>query len=254
MPQLTDNMRNSLIQIHNAVPVGPAAYTADVAATKQTRATRLLGQIRQSIISGRMAPGERLVVGALADVFEEGQTPVREVLMKLASEGYVIQEDQRGFTVAPVSRSELLDLTQMRAEIESLAVRWSIQHGDDAWEAGVLAATHRLLKLNKLGPDGHSIDPNWSERHLAFHQALVAGCTNLVLLQMRGFLSDRAERYRHLAVRYLKAPRDDRAEHEAMANAVLSRDSARAEELMRAHIEITSQILLAEIDEGLPSS
>lgn len=188
-------------------------------------------------------------MGALADTFDEGQTPVREALMKLASEGYVIQEDQRGFTVAPVSRSELVHLTQMRAEIESLAVKWSIQEGNDEWEAGVLAATHRLLRLNKLGPDGHSIDPNWNERHLAFHQALVAGCTNQVLLQMRSLLSDRAERYRHLAVRYLKAPRDDRSEHETMANAVLSRNTALAEELVRSHIEITSKILLAEIDE-----
>jgi DNA-binding GntR family transcriptional regulator len=244
-------MRNSSILIPHTVPVTSIASMADGAASKQTRATRLLGQIRQSIISGRLAPSERLVVSSLAEVFDEGQTPVREALMKLASEGYVVQEDQRGFSVAPVSRSELLHLTQMRAEIEALAIRWSIQHGDDAWEAGVLAATHRLLKLDKLSPDGHSIDPNWSERHLAFHQALVAGCPNVVLLQMRGLLSDRAERYRHLAVRYLKAPRDDRAEHEAMSAAVLARDCARAEELMRTHIEITSRILLTEIDEGL---
>lgn len=169
--------------------------------------------------------------------------------MRLASEGYVIQEDQRGFSVAPVSRSELVDLTQMRAEIESLAVKWSIEHGNDEWEAGVLAATHRLLKLNKLGPDGQTIDANWNERHLAFHQALVAGCPNQVLLQMRNLLSDRAERYRHLAVRYLKAPRDDRGEHEAMANAVLSRDCALADKLVRNHIETTTKILLAEIDE-----
>lgn len=247
-------MNKSSSQIHGPVLAPSLPPIAEGMASKQTRATRLLGQIRQSIISGRLAPGERLVVGALAEVFGEGQTPVREALMKLASEGYVVQEDQRGFTVAPVSRSELLDLTQMRVEIESLALRWSIQHGDDAWEAGVLAASHRLLKLEKLGPDGHSINPQWSDRHLAFHQALVAGCPNLVLLQMRGFLSDRAERYPHLAVRYLKAPRDDRTEHEAISQAVLSRDIARAEALMRAHIELTSKILLAEIDDGLPST
>lgn len=222
----------------------------DIASSRQTRASRLLGRLREAIISGRLPPGERLVVSSLAETFTEGQTPVREALMKLASEGYVIQEDQRGFSVAPVSRSELVDLTQMRAEIESLAVRWSIEQGDDDWEAGELAATHRLLKLNKLGADGQSIDPNWNQRHLAFHQSLVAGCPNQVLLQTRTLLSERAERYRHLAVRLLKAPRDDRAEHEAMANAALSRDSALAETLVRHHLEATSKILFAEIDEA----
>lgn len=228
----------------------PILSPVEAATSRQTRATRLVSRIKEAIITGRLAPSERLVVTGLADAFEEGQTPVREALMKLASEGYVIQEDQRGFSVAPVSRSELIDLTQVRAEMESLAVRWSIAHGDDEWEAGVLAATHRLLKLHKLGPDGHTIDPHWSERHLGFHQALVSACPNQVLLQVRSLLSDRAERYRHLAVRYLKTPRDDQAEHEAMAKAVLSRDSRGAEELVRNHIELTTRILLTEIDEN----
>ena len=235
----------------------PAALplpSADGVLVKFTRATRTLSRLKTAIISGQLPPGERLIVSALSDSFEEGQTPVREALMKLASEGYVVQEDQRGFRVAPVSRSELVHLTQMRAELEALAVRWAIAHGSDDWEAGLLAATHRLLKLTKLGPDGHTIDPNWNERHLNFHQALVAACPNTVLLQMRNLLSDRAERYRHLSVRYLKAPRDDRAEHEAMAKAALARDSARAEELARAHVETTTRILLDEMDEGRPIS
>lgn len=240
--------------MHSAASMPTTMFPSpNAASSRQTRASRIHARIKEAIITGQLPPGGRVVVNVLADAFDEGQTPVREALMKLASEGYVIQEDQRGFSIAPVSRAELVDLTQTRAEIESLAVRWSIEHGDDEWEAGVLAATHRLLKLHKLGPDGHSIDPNWNERHLGFHQALVGGCPNLVLLQMRGLLSDRAERYRHLAVRYLKTPRDDRAEHEAMADAVLSRDCALAERLVRSHIEITSQILLAEIDEGVVS-
>lgn len=218
------------------------------AGSKQTRATQLLAQLREAVITGRLLPGERLVVSALADTFGAGQTPIREALMRLASEGFVAQEDQRGFAVAPVSRAELVDLTQTRCEIEALAVSWSIAHGNDEWEAGLLAATHRLLKLEKLAPDGHSIAPGWAERHAAFHQALVAGCPNRVLLQTRALLSDRAERYRHLSVRYLREPRDDRSEHQAMAQAALSRDTARCVELARRHVAITSEILLAEID------
>lgn len=225
----------------------PLTWT-DAPLPKPTRATQLLGQLRWAIISARLPPGERLIVANLAESFDAGQTPIREALMRLASEGYVIQEDQRGFSVAPVSRNELVQLTQARAEIEALALRWSIQQGNDEWEASVLAASHRLFKLEKLAPDG-AIDPAWNERHLAFHQALVAGCSNRVLLNMCRQLSERAERYRHLSVRYLKTPRDDRAEHEALSHAVLARDMAGAEALIRQHIETTTQTLLAEIDE-----
>jgi len=48
---------------------------------------------------------------------------------------------------------------------------------------------------------------------MEFHHALMAGCQNDVMLQLRSMMSDRAERYRRLLVRYLKTPRDDRAEH-----------------------------------------
>ncbi len=231
--------------------MAPAAWP-EAAAPKQTRATQLLRKLRDAVITGRLAPGERLVVANLAEAFDAGQTPIREALMRLASEGFVLQEDQRGFTVAPVSRAELVDLTAARCEVEALVLRWSIENGDDEWEAAVVGATHRLLKLNKLGADGHSIEPGWNDRHLAFHQALVGACPNRVMLQMRLLLSDRAERYRHLSVRYLKAPRDDRGEHEAIAKAALARDLPTAEALTRHHVATTTDILLAEIDAQLP--
>lgn len=245
---MTELPPTTLAALAHPDPHLPAAVAADAGAPKQTRATHLLGRLREAVITGKLPPGERLVVAALAESFQAGQTPIREALMRLASEGFVVQEDQRGFAVAPISRAELIDLTQARAEIESLAMGWSIQHGGDDWEAGLLAACHRLLKLPKLTADGHSIAPGWSERHLAFHQALMAGCPNRVVLQLSALLSERAERYRHLSVRYLKTPRDDRAEHEAMAQAALARDTTAAVHLVRRHIEITGEILLAEID------
>lgn len=214
---------------------------------KQTRASQLLSRLRAEIISGRLAPGERLVVSTLAETLGAGQTPVREALMRLASEGFVVLEDQRGFSVAPVSRDELLDLTSARAELDALALRWSIQCGDDNWEASLLGAFHRLQKSTKIAGDG-SIQADWEERHRTFHEALVGACPNKVLLQVRTTLYERAERYRNLSVRYLRAPRDDRGEHEAIMNAALARDTAQAEQLLKTHILRTSEILLGEID------
>ncbi len=164
--------------------------------------------------------------------------------MRLASEGLVTLEDQRGFSVAPVSREELLDLTAARAEIEGIAIRWSIAQGDDRWEAAVVGAFHRLQKAQKLAPDGHSLQPGWEDRHSDFHSALVSACTNKVLLQVRAALYERADRYRRLSVRYLRAPRDDLGEHQAIYEAVLARDAEQAERLLKEHIHLTSRILL----------
>jgi GntR family transcriptional regulator, carbon starvation induced regulator len=206
---------------------------------KLTQSTQLFARIRADIVCGRLPPGERLVVSVLSEQYGAGQTPVREALMRLASEGFVTLEDQRGFSVAPVSPRELVDLTQARAEIDALALRAALEHGDDAWEAALVGAWHRLQKLNKVAPDGVTVTSDWEERHAAFHSALVAACPNKVLLQMRATLYERADRYRRLSVRYLRAPRDDRAEHEAILQAALARDAAKAEALLKAHIYTT---------------
>ncbi len=213
---------------------------------KRTQATQLLARLRNDIVHGHMPPGERLVISTLAEAIGAGQTPIREALMRLVSEGLVTLEDQRGFSVAPVSRDELLELTATRAEIEALALRWAIAKGDDDWEASVLGAYHRLQKAHKLAGDGHSIDPGWEERHNHFHAMLVGACGNKVLLQLRAQLYDRADRYRKLSTRYLKAPRDDLGEHEAIMKAALARDCVEAERLLKAHIHLTAQIILDE--------
>jgi DNA-binding GntR family transcriptional regulator len=223
------------------------ATAAQQRAGKPTRASRLLALLRNDIVRGRLAPGERLVISVLAESYGAGQTPIREALMRLASEGFVAQEDQRGFTVAPVSRKDLLDLTDARVEIDAVALRASLAHGDDGWEAALLGAWHRLQKMRKIGEDGVSIQPEWEERHAAFHAALVAACPNQVLLQIRAMLYERADRYRRLSVRYLRAPRNDAGEHEAILKAALARDADEAARLLRAHILTTAQILLAEI-------
>lgn len=216
---------------------------------KRTQATQLLSRLRTDIVWGRLMPGERLVVSSLSEAYDAGQTPVREALMRLASEGFVTFEDQRGFSVAPVSRSELVDLTAARADIDALTLRAAIQHGDDAWEATLIGAWHRLQKMRKIRADGVTIDPEWEQRHAAFHDALTGACPNEVMLQIRAMLYQRADRYRRLSVRYLKAPRDDRAEHEALFKATLARNTELAEALLKEHIHTTSRILLDEVDD-----
>ena len=215
---------------------------------KRTQASQLLSRLRADIVRGRLVPGERLVVSTLAERYDAGQTPMREALMRLVSEGFVTLEDQRGFSVAPVSREELIDLTAARADLDALALRASIEHGDDNWEAALLAAWHRLQKIPKIADDGVTIHPEWEERHSAFHAALVGACPNRVLLQMRAMLYERADRYRRLSVRYLRAPRDDKREHEEIMQAALARDASRAERLLKTHLHLTAKILLDEIE------
>ena len=120
-------------------------------------------------------------------MYGSGQSPLREALMRLASEQLVVLEDHKGFRVAPVSADEALDIAKSRCELEGLAVRMAIENGDDRWEANIIARFHELSKRATYTSDG-KLDPEWERRHDAFHQALYAGCELRSLMSFARFL------------------------------------------------------------------
>ena len=69
---------------------------------------------------------------------------VREALSRLVTDGLVEAVDQRGFRTTPASREQLIDITETRVTVESVALQRSIEHGDLAWESRIVAAFHRL--------------------------------------------------------------------------------------------------------------
>jgi GntR family transcriptional regulator, carbon starvation induced regulator len=210
----------------------------------RTRAGGVYAELRQDIVRGRWKPSARLRLEELKAYYDVGLSPLREALMKLTSEGLLVLEEHKGVRVAAVSKAGLLDITTMRKELEAMAVRLSIANGDDRWEAGIVAALHELAKRKKIGPDG-LVDDEWEKRHHAFHDALTAASGSEWLQRFRSQLYDQADRYRRLAVQYLRAPRDDLAEHKEIADAVLARDAEASTFLVRRHLDRTCQILLA---------
>jgi DNA-binding GntR family transcriptional regulator len=161
-------------------------------------------------------------------------------------EGLVVGEDRRGFRVAPVSLADLGEITELRCELEGLALRWSIERGDDAWEAEVVAAFHHLSRMHWEVPGRPAqISAEWERRHAAFHHALAAACGSERLLQLRARFFNQTNRYRRLSVAYSMVPRDDRAEHRALMEVALARDAERAVALIRKHIRRTADAVRA---------
>jgi GntR family carbon starvation induced transcriptional regulator len=192
-------------------------------------------RLRSDILFGRLAPDRRLRLGLLCNAYAVGMSPLREALAQLVGKGLVIQDEQRGFRVAPISRTDLQDMTAVRVRLESMALRDAIGKGDDAWEAAILAAHHRLARCPRT-PD-KLVDETWERLHRGFHFALVDACGSPWLLSFCHTLHDQFDRYRRLAVR-------ESGRHPAITNvhgeivaAVLARDEDRAARLLERHIE-----------------
>ena len=90
-----------------------------------TLASAAYERLRRDIRIGRLAPGEKLRIDALRAIYEIGASPLREALNRLSAEGLVVQEDQRGFRVPPVSIEDLLELTRTRCWLNEIALRES---------------------------------------------------------------------------------------------------------------------------------
>src|SRR3954469_11395404 len=93
------------------------AKSAD-AIPADTLSERAAALIQRDILTGRLAPGARLGIMDLAQGYGMGATPVREGLSRLVARQLVIALGQRGFRVAPVSESDLRDITRMRVVVE----------------------------------------------------------------------------------------------------------------------------------------
>jgi len=212
---------------------------------KKTEATLVAQRLREAIVRGEVRPSSKLKLAALAQEYGIGRGPLREAATKLAAEQLVVFEDHRGFRVAPISRDDLVDLTQTRQRIEATVLRDAIRHGDDAWEGEVLAALHRLSRTSNLDASGNG-RAKFSDRHREFHAALAAGCPSAYLLRFRQTLYDHGERYRSLAEdRYRRdASRDVPGEHEAIARAAVDRDADLACDLLEEHIAKTANTLI----------
>lgn len=208
--------------------------------TAPTLNASALAQIRSDIIACRLMPNERLRVEALRERYGMGTSPIREALMRLEAEGLVELEQNKGFRVAEVSRENLDDLMRTRIEIESVALRWSIENGGVEWEAGLVSAFHRLSRQNKIDPDNPDvISTTWRNEHTDFHEALVAACGSPTLMSIRARLFEQAERYVALSIMSDGPLRDDVSEHRNLMRAALDRDSDKSIELIRLHINRT---------------
>jgi len=210
--------------------------------------------LRQDVLTGRLRPGERLRAETLRQRYDVGGSPVREALMRLEAEGFVVLEQNKGFRVADVSMEHLQDLSRTRVEIEGLALKWSIAKGGVEWESGIVASMHRLASVPKqLDNEGQERNVDWLRYHREFHAALVAACDSPVLLGLRNRLFDQAERYVALSISSGGEVRDDVSEHQGIMEAALARDTELALALNRRHIERTTKKLLSAIQDYAPS-
>ena len=113
----------------------------------------------------------------------------------------------------------------------------SIEHGDDNWEAELVAARHRLALLEKGSSKDVEDEEVWEARHREFHTALTSACRSPWLLRIAGQVNDQFDRYRRMAVDNSLSGTPTSLEHQKIMEAALKRDADGAVKLLHEHID-----------------
>lgn len=212
--------------------------TAPPPSPTQSSTQRAYLELRRDVISGRIAPGERLKVETLKERLGTGASPVREALSLLTSDQLVERIDQRGFRAAPASREQFEEVLNLRCHMEGLALGESLRRGDTAWEEALVLAHHYLARADRADSEA------FETRHKAFHMGLIGACGSPILLRFCGQLYDLNVRYRFLAgTSKSYGSRDVEAEHRAILDAAVARDIPRATALLVEHYRKTGAFL-----------
>lgn len=210
---------------------------------RQTSITELaFRHLRKDLLRGAFSAGSKLKLDVLQAQYGFSSSPLREALSRLAQEGFVRADERRGFRVAALTQDDLADITRMRLMLDLEAFARSIEAGDDEWEAQVVAAFHRLDKVESKLSDGPALlDDEWGDLHRAFHMALLQACPSERLTSWSASLFDQAERYRRASARHRKNSRRKSTEHRRLMDAALKRDTVTACALLAEHIRSTQR-------------
>jgi len=205
-------------------------------------ASQLADSVRDDIVYGKFVPGARLNLNDLSKHYAAGINPLREALSRLSTTGFITAEDQRGFRVSEISREELIDTQRIRVELECMALRESITNGDVQWESEIVAAHHRMSRIQDT-PEGErlSLDMDWETSHFDFHTALLSACKSEWLMLFIKTLFECSIRYRKAIVLTIK--RDVANEHKGLMDTVLNKDADLACELLKSHFNETTKLI-----------
>jgi DNA-binding GntR family transcriptional regulator len=188
--------------------------------------------LRQAILKGELAPGERLMEVSLAQKLGVSRTPVREAIRKLELEGLVLMIPRRGAEVARISEKNLRDVLEVRRGLEDLAIELACARITDS----------QIVELKKANVNfENSLTSNdvtaIAEADERFHEIIYKAAGNEKLVLVINNIKEQMYRYR---LEYIKDGTKRQklvSEHKEIVAALERRNLQEAQELMRNHIE-----------------
>jgi DNA-binding GntR family transcriptional regulator len=204
-------------------------------------------RLRDMIVEGELAAGERLHDSNLARILQVSRTPVREATKLLATEGLVDLLPGRGARVSELSVEDILDLFETIAGVERHACELAAERMSERDLDKLQRAHKRMARHHAAGER----QPYFRLNH-EIHLAIVDASKNATLQAIHASLMSRARRARYAALSSHARWMEAMGEHELLMAALAERDPRRAGEIMRQHDLGTAISIVAALRAAVP--
>lgn len=198
--------------------------------------------LRQAIITGELAPGERLMEISLANQLGVSRTPVREAIRKLELEGLVIMIPRKGAQVARITEKSLRDVIEIRIVLEEFAAELASQRITAEGKAELIESHNAFVKTVD---DGDMLKIAEADQH--FHDVIFRIADNDRLGSIIEGIREQFYRYRLEYVKDVEARSVLVEEHAKMTEAILRGDGNLARQIMGTHIKNQQECIVKTI-------
>lgn len=198
--------------------------------------------LRQSILTGELKPGERLMEIHLANKLGVSRTPIREAIRQLELEGLVIMVPRKGAQVASITEKSMSDVLEVRLALEKLAVELASNRINSEQKEELKAAM--LLFEEKVSSGDVS---EIAKADVAFHDKIFEVTGNMRLGQIVNNLAEQMYRYRFEYIKEEEGHNRLIEEHRCIYESIASGNVADATGAISLHIKNQEESILRQI-------
>jgi len=197
-------------------------------------------ELKHKILIGNVIPGTRLMEIELAESMGVSRTPIREAIRKLEKESLVTIEPRRGAYVSDISIKDMVDIMEVREDLEGLAASLAARRINEKESAELVNITEKYAEAIRSANTDDIV--KYDE---LFHKLVVSCSGNRTLIQMVGNVQELALRFRYLYYDDFSRYEGMQEEHYVIMDAIVNGQEGKAREEADAHIKRLKDFLLS---------
>jgi len=220
-----------------------------VARNDDTLRARVQARLRDAILDGDLAPGQKLIERELTEMTGVSRSILREALVHLEARGLIERVAYKGFAVARVSADKVRDIYELRATLEAMTAELFARRATETDLSELAGAGEALLRALRGGEV-----PEIRRATTRYYDLLFDGCGNTEVCRALENVSDRVLHLRGQSMASPDRRKASAAEMKALTEALLRRDATAAAAASRRHVEAARDAVLVRLNSIGPAA